>query len=325
MAGSTDSDDNAPLQIVTGAILSILRLRTVGWRSMRILLIGHRGQLGTALLPLLSQVGEVYPVDRGELDITDEKVVATTAEQVQPDLIINAAAYTSVDAAEDDNRTAMAVNGDGPGFLARTASTIGAAIIHYSTDFVFDGLLGQPYSPDDRPAPISVYGASKLAGEHAVRESGARGIIIRTSWLYGPTGHNFVRTMLRLASERDEVSVVADQRGCPTSTLVLARWTAAIIARLNAANTWPLPIETLHLACEGDTTWHGLASAAIRAAGSNTKIIPITASDFGAPASRPKDSRLDSRDSLRRFGLEPERWRDALAEVIAAIPEQHYS
>jgi len=180
-------------------------------------------------------------------------------------------------------------------------------------------MLGRPSRPDDAPSPINMYGTSKLTGEQAVRSSGAHGLVIRTSWLYGPTGHNFVRTMLRLAADRPEVRVVADQRGCPTSTLVLARWTAEIIARLETTNIWPQPAETIHLACQGETTWYELASAAIRQAGHEVDVVPITTDEFAAPAPRPPDSRLDSRGSLDRFGLQPVPWRDALAEVMELI------
>ena len=286
-------------------------------RDMRVLLTGHRGQLGSALVPRLEAIAALRAVDQRELDIVDRDAVQAAVLEFQPDVIVNAAAYTAVDKAETDTAMATAVNADGPANLAHAAALVGAAIVHFSTDFVFDGRLGAPYRPTDQANPVNVYGKSKLAGEQAIIASNVRGLIIRTSWLFGPGEGNFLATMLRLAVSNAPLRVVADQTGCPTSALVLARWSATIVEAL-AAGGAPHPAEVVHLACDGPTTWHGFAIEIFRRAGLDQTVEAITTEQFAAAAARPADSRLACAESLRRFGLQPVDWRDGLDEVLRA-------
>jgi dTDP-4-dehydrorhamnose reductase len=253
---------------------------------MKILLMGAKGQLGVDLTSALISGHDVTAWDVDELDITDLDAVIEAMRARKPDLILNAAAYTDVDGCEAHEEMAYRVNAIGPRNLAIGALEAGAGILHISTDFVFDGEKGTPYLEFDETNPQSVYGRSKLAGERAVREITPRHYILRTAWLYGPHGHNFVKTMLRLASERDTVSVVDDQVGTPTATADLIEAVMAVMGS-EAYGTY-------HATCEGACSWYDFAVAIFRHAGVSVKVEPTTTEALGRPAKRPAYSVLDN-------------------------------
>jgi len=277
---------------------------------LRILLTGASGQVGWELRKTLAPLGEVRSFDRYGLDLADVSTLVATVRSLQPRIIVNAAAYTAVDNAQDERDMAFAVNATAPGVLAEEAKRIGAFLVHYSTDYVFDGAKAAPYVEDDPTGPINVYGESKLAGEQAVANSGCRHLIVRTSWVYGPRGRNFYLTMLRLAKERPELRVVDDQLGAPTSSLAIARATAELL---------PKGIEGLyHMTAGGETSWCGFARAILRRAGLATPVVPIRAEDYPTPARRPRSSRLDCSRLARDTGVALAPWEDALTEVTSA-------
>lgn len=281
---------------------------------MRILLTGAAGQVGRELRRCLAPLGEVAAFDRAGLDLADAQRVRAVVSEVQPEAIVNAGAYTAVDQAESDAPAAQAINATAPGILAEEARRLGARLVHYSTDYVFDGAAPQPYRESDTPAPLGVYGRSKLAGEEAIRAVGADALILRTSWVYGAHGRNFLRTMLRLGRERDELRVVADQMGAPTWSRMIAQATALLL--VHPAR----PTGLFHLAAAGETTWHGFACALLdeaRALGLEPavkvrRVVPIATADYPLPARRPANSRLDCDLLARQTGLRLPRWRESL-------------
>jgi dTDP-4-dehydrorhamnose reductase len=290
----------------------------------KILITGVSGQLAAAL-------GEAAPshqlavrqFDRPALDFDRPASIAAAFAESAPWLVINAAAYTAVDAAEDDADAAFRANRDGPAQLARLCEAAGIPLIHISTDYVFDGLKGTPYVESDPTAPQGVYGASKLAGEQAVLAGCSRSIVLRTSWIYSPTGKNFVRTMLSVARRTDRVRVVADQKGCPTSAPDLAEAMLVIAARI-ATDGWQDRFGGLyHAAGTGWTTWHGLAVAtfqeAVRHGAPVPTVDPITTAEWPTRAQRPPDSRLNCGRLEATFGLRLPPWRDGLARTIDAV------
>ena len=281
---------------------------------MRILLLGRNGQVGWELERALAPLGEVKAFDRAGLDLADAPRLAAAVRALQPEVIVNAAAYTAVDKAESERDAAFAVNAAGPRVLAEEAKRIGALLVHYSTDYVFDGAKGSPYVEDDTPNPINVYGASKLAGEEAIRKAGCRHLVLRTSWVYGPRGRNFMLTMLRLARERPELRVVDDQVGAPTSSGVIARATPAILER---AMRSPGLGGLYHLAAGGETSWCGFARAIFAQARIATPVVPIRTEDYPTPARRPKNSRLDCSRLRDTFGVTLAPWGEGLAEALA--------
>ena len=281
---------------------------------MRILLLGRHGQVGWELERALAPLGEVKAYDRAGLDLADAPRLAAAVRALQPEAIVNAAAYTAVDKAESEREAAFAVNATGPRVLAEEARRIGALLVHYSTDYVFDGEKRTPYVEDDATHPLSVYGASKLAGEEAIRKAGCRHLILRTSWVYGPRGKNFMLTMLRLAKERPELRVVDDQVGAPTSSIEIARATAQVLA--HAARS-PELSGLFHLAAQGETSWYGFAQAILARAGIATPIFAIPTEDYPTPARRPRNSRLDCSRLRETFGVTLAPWQDGLAEAIA--------
>ena len=293
----------------------------------RILLSGANGQLGWELNHTLSPRYEVHAFERSNLDLTDSKQIRQRISETEPDIIINAAAYTAVDSAEQESELAFAVNAAAPAILAEEAARIDAALIHYSTDYVFDGSGTQAWREEDAPAPLNVYGESKLAGEQAIKASGVAHLIFRTSWVYGAHGHNFVKTILRLAAEKDEMNIIDDQIGAPTSATFLANTTAQILNQL--ADTQKKGIAensgTYHLCCSGETSWHGFASEIVRLTEQNDihlalkTIHPIPTSAYPTPAQRPKNSRLDCSRLNNLFGLQPLTWQTALAQVLPHI------
>jgi dTDP-4-dehydrorhamnose reductase len=289
-----------------------------------ILIVGQSGQLGVALGEAAAARGlSVRQVERPALDFDRPASIAAVVAETAPGLAINAVAYTAVDAAEDDAAAAYRVNRDGPAELARLCEMAGIPLIHVSTDYVFDGHKGAPYGESDPTAPQGVYGASKLAGERAVLSGCSRAIVLRTSWLYSPTGTNFVRAMLRAAQRTDRLRVVADQKGCPTSAADLAEAIVGITECI-VTDGWQERYAGLyHAAGAGWTTWHGLAVATFAEAmryGAPVPVVdPITTAEWPTRAVRPADSRLDCRKLEATFGFRLPAWRDGLAQTIDTI------
>jgi len=294
---------------------------------MKILLLGKNGQVGWEAQRALAPLGELVALDRhgsdglcGDLEQVD--ALADTVRRLAPDVIVNAAAYTAVDKAEQEAERARAINADAVAMLARQAHELGALLVHYSTDYVFDGSGAQPWREDDAPAPLSVYGATKLAGEQAIRASGCEHLIFRTSWVYAARGGNFARTMLRLAAEREQLSVIDDQIGAPTGAELIADVSAhAIRSTLKDRSL----CGTYHLAAAGQTSWHAYASFVIDharrsgAALAVQKITPIPTTSYPTPATRPLNSRLDTQRLRSRFGLHLADWRDGVTRMLAEI------
>jgi dTDP-4-dehydrorhamnose reductase len=281
----------------------------------RLLVTGASGQLGRELCARAAGQGfAVAAFPRAELDVGDAATVGHAVAGA--DVVVNAAAYTTVDRAEEERDLAFRVNADGPRHLARACAMRGVPLVHVSTDYVFDGEKRGAYVEDDAVGPINVYGASKEAGERAVREELDRHAILRTSWVYSSHGHNFVRTMLRFAAERDGFNVVADQHGCPTSAGDLADAILAMARSLEAGEGAP---GTYHFAGSGATTWHGFAEGVMElclpVGQRRPELVPIPASAFPRPARRPVNSVLDCRKVRGAFGIVPRPWREALAEV----------
>ncbi|HEY4637553.1 MAG TPA: dTDP-4-dehydrorhamnose reductase [Burkholderiales bacterium] len=277
---------------------------------MRILLTGRNGQVGWELQKALAPLGELTALGRAELDLRDAGRIREAVRASNADVIVNAAAYTAVDKAESEREAAFAVNAAAPGVLAEEAKRSGALLVHYSTDYVFDGEKPAPYVEEDEPNPINAYGASKLAGERAIAASGCRYLILRTSWVYGPRGANFYLTMLRLARERPELRVVDDQVGAPTSSLAIARATAQLL-RPGAHGLY-------HLSAAGRTSWCGFARAILARAGIATPVVAIRTEDYPAPAKRPRNSRLDCSRLRADFGVALAPWEEQLSEVTLA-------
>jgi dTDP-4-dehydrorhamnose reductase len=281
-----------------------------------ILLTGAGGQLGFELARSLANHGEVIALDRAALDLTNEDAIVATVRQARPDLIVNAAAYTAVDLAESQAVAAFAVNARAPGILAEEAKRRGAVLIHYSTDYVFDGRCTSPYEEDAPTGPINVYGASKCEGERAIEQSGARALVFRTSWVYGARGRNFLLTMLRLAQERDELRIVADQSGTPNWCRTLSNATAAAVAH---GLPWLAERSGLyHLTSAGATTWHGFAKAIIGDA-PLPRVMPIATSEFPTPARRPAYGVLSARRFEATFAYEMPDWRHELAACLSEM------
>jgi dTDP-4-dehydrorhamnose reductase len=282
---------------------------------LKILLLGRNGQVGWELERTLAPLGELKAFDRAGLDLADTPRLAAAVRALQPEVIVNAAAYTAVDKAESDRDAAFAVNATAPRVLAEEAKRIGALLVHYSTDYVFDGEKRTPYVEDDATNPLNVYGASKLAGEEAIRKSGCRHLILRTSWVYGPRGKNFMLTMLRLARERPELRVVDDQVGAPTSSIEIARATAQVLVR---AAPSPGLSDLFHLAARGETSWYGFAQGILARAGIATPIVAIATEGYPTPAHRPRNSRLDCSRLRETFGVTLAPWQEGLEEAMQA-------
>lgn len=281
---------------------------------MKILLTGADGQVGYELQRCLQGLGEIVACNRGRLDLANLDQVRDCVKSLRPDLIVNAAAYTNVDRAESEPELALRVNAQAPGVMALQAREVGAALVHFSTDYVFGGDKDEPYTEGDRTAPLNVYGETKMLGEQAIVASGIPYLILRTSWVYGMHGHNFLRTMLRLAAQQDEVRVVDDQAGAPTWSRTVAQTTAHILvqARSGGPKWWREQRGTYHLAAGGDTTWAGFARAIMEETGSACRIVPIASHEYPTPARRPRNSRLNTDKLTHRFCRLPD-WREALA------------
>jgi len=292
---------------------------------MRILLTGKNGQVGGELEKVLAPLGEVTATGRSEMDLSDPNQIRQTVRQINPELIINAAAYTAVDKAESEPELAQAINGTAPGILAEEAKKLGAVLIHYSTDYAYSGKMrSDPYIESDPPAPISVYGKTKLEGDHAVEQSGASYLIFRTSWVYGLEGNNFLKTILRLANERDELRIVDDQLGTPTWCRSIADATGNVVRQLidkggdSLANTVSDISGVYHMTCGGQTNWHGFARAIIDLANPDPmpRLVAIPSSDYPTPAARPAYSVLSNAKLEKTFGAGLPHWEDALKQCL---------
>jgi dTDP-4-dehydrorhamnose reductase len=293
--------------------------------SKTILVTGIGGQVGWELMRSLQGLGNVVGMDRQRLDIAAPDAIRAAIREYQPALIVNPAAYTAVDKAEEERDLAMRVNGDAPGIIGEEARKIGAAVIHYSTDYVFDGAQAEAYTEADTPNPVNFYGQTKLAGERALAASGAAHIIFRTSWVYGVRGKNFLLTMLRLGRERDELRVINDQHGAPTWSRTIADITAHVVAKGSRGTSVDLDwIRGLggivNLASAGETTWHGFAQAIFSLAEWDRQpvVVPIPTHEYPLPAKRPTYSRLSTAKLADIVGHVPH-WSDALALAMADL------
>lgn len=303
---------------------------------MRILVLGSSGQVGWELQRALAPLGEIIALDRSSAglrlpggedacgDLMQVERLAATVRALQPAIVVNAAAYTAVDKSEAEHGAAQKVNGEAPRALAAACVAINALLVHYSTDYVFDGSGDAPWGEEDPPAPLNVYGQTKLDGERGIREVGCRHLILRTSWVYAARGANFIRTILRLASERDSLNVVADQFGAPTGAELLADVTAHALRQLAGRDTL---CGTYHVAASGATTWYDYARAVIAQARdegwpvklAQGRIVPVETSAFPLPARRPLNSRLDCRKLETTFSLRLPPWQDGVRRVVAEL------
>lgn len=296
---------------------------------MKILLFGKNGQVGWELQRSLAPLGDISALDRGDADpfsgdLGDPDVLADTIRRVRPDVIVNAAAHTAVDQAESEPELARALNATAPGVMAREARACGALFVHYSTDYVFDGSGTAAWTEDALTGPLNVYGQSKLAGEERVRDQGGMHLIFRTSWVYAARGKNFARTMLKLASERDELDVIDDQHGAPTGAELIADVTAHAIRMIRAQ---PALCGTYHLVASGETTWFGYARHVIgfaRAMGRPIRvemdaIRPLLTSAYVTPARRPLNSRLATGKLRETFGLELPDWKSGVNRMLSEV------
>jgi len=289
---------------------------------LNILLTGANGQLGWELARVLAPLGKVASFTRQTLDLADPAAIVAAARSVKPDLIVNAAAYTAVDRAQTDVATVHAVNARAPEILAQEARALNAALIHFSTDYVFDGAKTEPYVETDATAPASAYGQSKLAGEEAIGASGAAHLILRTSWVYSARGSNFLLTMLKLAQTKPELRVVADQIGAPTWARMLAEATVQIIERNGTAKAALLAGlaqrgGVYHLSAAGSTSWHGFAEAILREAGLTAPVHAITTAEYPLPAPRPANSLLSNAKVSQSFGITLPDWSAGLKRCMA--------
>lgn len=292
----------------------------------QILIVGSAGQVGLELQRSFAGAGNLLCYDRAEVDLADPDQVRSMVRATAPDLILNAAAYTAVDRAESEPELAMAINAVAPSILAEEAALRGKLLVHYSTDYVFDGSKPSPWVEDDQPHPLNEYGRSKLAGEVAVRESGAKYLAFRTSWVYGPHGNNFLLTMLRQGRERKQLSVVDDQMGAPTTSIALAEATRAIVERALSGSFGPSDSWSglYHMTCAGSTSWCGFAReiftrGADLFAEPAPELIPISSADYVTAAKRPENSVLSNEKLNRRFGIELPTWTSALDRVLETL------
>jgi dTDP-4-dehydrorhamnose reductase len=308
--------------------------------NYRILLTGKKGQVGAELNTMLQRLGELSAFDRDSLDLANPSQIREAIRGTKPNIIVNAAAYTAVDQAEKEAALATAVNSDAPAVMAEEAKKSGALLLHYSTDYVFDGCKNSPYSEDDGTGPLGVYGESKLAGEEAVRQSGAAHLILRTAWVYGTRGRNFLLTILRLAAEREELRIVNDQFGAPTWSREIASATTAVLAKALKSckgGDWEI-CGTYHLTAGGVTTWYGFAQRILDEAKQvspemqwfeeatkgrrlmTRRVIPITTAEYPLPARRPAYSVLSNLLLDKTFGVRLPEWQQQLHSAFADAP-----
>lgn len=294
---------------------------------MKILLTGQNGQLGFELQRSLALLGEVHAVGTRDCNLADEAALRTLVRSVRPDVIVNPAAYTAVDRAESESELALAVNESAPGIMGEEAAALGATVVHFSTDYVFDGEQSHPYTEADATGPQSVYGRTKLGGELALARATPDHLILRTSWVVGAHGGNFAKTMLRLAGEREELKVVADQFGAPTSAALLADATAHAVRQLQLGGKASFPFGTYHLSASGETNWHAYAQFVIGEAlrmgavlkTTPDRVLPIPASAYPTPAKRPTNSRLNTQKFQSSFGLRLPHWENGVRHILQHI------
>jgi dTDP-4-dehydrorhamnose reductase len=307
-----------------------------------ILLIGKHGQIGRDLTGLLPAIGSVVAVGRDELNLSDREEIQRVIRSVRPQLIVNAAAYTAVDKAESEAPLASAINGQAPGVIAEEAKKLGALLVHYSTDYVFDGTKISPYTEDDLPNPQSVYGKTKLEGERAIQQSGADHLIFRTAWVYAREGRNFLLTILKLATQREELRIVNDQIGAPTWSHEIASATTRVLEQLSGSNHGSSSLQDLrgiyHMTAGGETNWFQFAEAILIEARRNPlkaskfvgapegspfsvrRLTPISTSEYPTPARRPAYSVLSNSRLMRSFSVQLPEWRAQLISVFADPP-----
>lgn len=294
----------------------------------KILVFGRAGQISWELRHKLACLGQVVAVGYPEVDFSRPNSIRTVVRATKPQIIVNAAAYTAVDQAETDSDLALAINGTAPGVIAEEAKRLGSLLVHYSTDYVFDGSKPGAYVETDPPNPVNVYGKTKLAGDEAIQAVGGEFLILRTSWVYGARGKNFLLTMLRLAQEKAELRIVDDQVGAPTSSECIAQATAGILAQLLAPACGGLDGRSglYNLTSAGATSWYGFASALLTQSAATfgfkvPNLIPIGTSDYPRPAKRPANSRLSCHRLKETFGIEMPPWEDALSLVLETLAE----
>ncbi len=294
---------------------------------MKILLFGKNGQVGWELHRALQPLGETVAPGREEADLSDAKGLENIVRHVRPDIIVNAAAYTAVDRAEEEEDLALEINAGAPSVLAQAAAAVNALLVHYSTDYVFDGTKGSPYIEADQPNPVNAYGRTKLAGEQAIQASGCDYLIFRTSWVYASRGHNFLLTILKLAKDREELRIVSDQTGSPTSARLIAETTSlCIMQSMKERESGIFSSDLYHLVAAENTSWHGFAEAIIDASVRMQNmtirvknLIGISSSDYPTPAKRPKNSRLDHRKLEDKFGVVMPDWKKSLLLCVEEI------
>jgi dTDP-4-dehydrorhamnose reductase len=307
----------------------------------KILLTGKAGQVGRELAPLLDRAGEVTALDRQQLDLTKPNKIRQAVREARPDLIVNAAAYTAVDRAESEEAIAQAINGIAPGVLAEEAKKLGALLVHYSTDYVFDGTKGKPYEEDDSTNPLSAYGRTKLEGERAIQQADPAYLIFRTAWVYAREGRNFLLTILRLATEKEELRIVQDQIGAPTSSQEIAAATVKVLEQIRtpAGNVrqWPEIKSIYHMTAGGETNWYEFTKLILELAASQSRpeawlaaatrgrplmtrrIVPITTKEYPTPARRPLCSVLSNKRLNREFGVKLPDWEAQLRLIFRGI------
>lgn len=289
---------------------------------VKILLFGKIGQVGWELRRTLAPLGQLVCVDFPQVDLTNPDSIRGWIRDTAPDLIINAAAYTAVDKAETETALATKINGDAPGIMAEEAKQRGALLVHYSTDYIFDGSKPSPYDEEDAPHPLGAYGRSKLAGDTAIQQVGGRHLIFRLCWVYGARGSNFMLTMMRLAREREQLKVVHDQIGCPTPSRLIAETTALALQQVRATGDRDRFTGTYHLCCAGQTSWHGFASAIIghlpAAERKCREILAVPSTEYPTPTQRPAYSVMTCGKLHRTFGLALPDWQDSLRLVLDA-------
>jgi dTDP-4-dehydrorhamnose reductase len=297
-------------------------------RNTKILIFGRVGQVGWELRHKLACLGQITSVEYPEVDFTNPDSIRAAVRAVEPTVIVNAAAYTAVDKAETEQKLATAINATGPGVLAEEAKRLGGLLVHYSTDYVFDGTKQTPWTETDTPNPLNVYGQTKLAGDQAIQASGCDHLIFRTSWVYGARGSNFLLTMLRLAKERTELRIVDDQIGSPTSSECIAQATADVLAQVLAPSGAGMQGRSgiYNLTSGGETSWFGFTKAILTQAASRfgnplPALVPITTADYPTPAKRPTNSRLSCKRLEAIFGVSLPDWEYALELVLETLTE----
>jgi len=297
-------------------------------QKTKILIFGRIGQVGWELRHKLACLGQVTAVEYPEIDFTSPDSIRVAVRAAQPAILINAAAYTAVDKAESDQELALAINGTAPGVIAEEAKRLDSLLVHYSTDYVFDGAKQSPYVETDAPNPLNVYGKTKLKGDEAIQAVGGEFLILRTSWVYGARGSNFLLTMLRLARERSELRIVDDQIGAPTSSECIAQATADILSQLLTPAGGGLDGRSgiYNLTTTGETSWYGFAKELLTQSAAAfgipvPNLIPISTSDYPRPAQRPANSRLSCQRLTETFGINMPSWEEALTLVLETLAE----